>query len=90
MKVKYPILPVFLVLLLVAFFYVWPGVWRYRYYESRVSSEYASRSFSLRTDKLTGQVQQWVTPGRNYVNGAWIDATKAHWHVPGDCPHCKL
>ena len=58
MKIKSQILLIVLVLFLLCFFYVWPGVWRYRYYETHVSlGEGMSSTHSMRTDRLTGQVQ---------------------------------
>lgn len=71
MKIKSQLLLIFLVLFLLCFFYIWPGVWRYRYYEAhrswgeggfQISS--GSATYSMRTDRLTGQVQV-------YREGRW-------------------
>ena len=76
MKIKSQILLIVLVLFLLCFFYVWPGLWRYRYYQThhsspsgpRFSSGTISGTDSMRTDRLTGQVQVW--------HGRWQKAEK--------------
>ena len=72
MKIKSQLLLIVLVLFLLCFFYVWPGVWRYRYYEARAFSLIpdslpgSSATDDMRTDRLTGQVQVY-----NQVKGRW-------------------
>ncbi len=65
MRLRNQALIVVLVLVLLVFFYVWPGVWRYRYYEMHL--RHSSLAIPMRTDKLTGQVQ-------TYRQGAWCQA----------------
>lgn len=66
-----------LVVALLTFFYVWPGVSRYTYgnYQSRV-------------DRLTGQVQEWREGSRLYCSPD-VKVAKDHWHGSEPCSLCK-
>lgn len=58
--IKHLITGIVLISLVFTLAYVRPGVWRYSYYESRDSyGSGISLSSSMRTDRLTGQVQIW-------------------------------
>lgn len=59
MKFKSQLLWIAFGLVLLVFFFVWPGVWRYEY--STVSSSYegVSSSGQVRRDRLTGNIQYW-------------------------------
>ena len=47
---------VLVVVLVLSFFYVWPGVWRYQYERDYMEDE---RYWTVRFDRLTGDVQGW-------------------------------
>ena len=64
---------------LVCFFYVYPGVWRYK------QTELHERMY--RTDRLTGQVERWAETG--FTSGSDTVATQNHWHKGWPCPFCE-
>lgn len=64
-----------LLLAVICFLYVWPGVLRYRY---------ENGPYRIRVDRLTGQVQEW----RQY-GSLGVEVVKPHWHGKEPCPLCK-
>lgn len=70
-----------LVLALICFFYIWPGVSRYRY---------ENHAYRSRVDRLTGQVQEWREADRVYgLPSEYVMARRTHWHGKEPCPLCK-
>jgi len=80
MKVKNQVLLIAMMVVLVVFFYVWPGVWRYKYERT-----------TTRTDRLTGQIQEWKQTGQEFtVDLTTYRSSRPHWHQESGCPYCKV
>ena len=65
--------------LLFCFFYVKPGVSRYRHIQS--SGEI------IRVDKLTTETTRWCKAGRYTGGNSW--SLRDHWHKSANCPNCE-
>ena len=65
--------------LLLTFFFVWPGVWRYTLIGPRKMERY---------DRITGTRQIWRDKGDDEYDH--LRVTKSHWHCKDDCPYCKV
>lgn len=69
-----------LAVIMILFFYVWPGVCRYTY-----------NNVALRTDRLTGKIQELMPAGeQSEYRLTTYRSTRRHWHSPDGCPSCDI